>query len=118
MISVWSVTQGLNETLESYTEKFTATYLCVANPNEELVIQAYVAGVAKENAQLSLCDNDVGDMKSLINKAYKLSDTQEMNKNRASRVHHNDQRRVDHDRGGRLSRNSRNHQSFSSRANH
>ena len=75
MTSLWSVTQGLNETLESYIEGFTATYSCVANPNEELAIQAYVAGIANENVQLSLCDNDVGDMESLINKAYKLSDT-------------------------------------------
>ena len=99
MTSLWSVTQGPNEMLESYTERFTTTYLCVANPNEELAIQAYVAGVANENVQLSLCSNDVGDMESLINKAYKLSDTQEMNRNRASRVHQNDQRRIDHDHG-------------------
>ena len=75
MTSLWSVTQGSNETLESYTERFTTTYSCVANPNEELVIQAYVAGVANKNVQLSLCGNDVGDMESLINKAYKLFDT-------------------------------------------
>ena len=75
MTSICLVTQGPNETLESYTERFTATYSCVANPNEEFVIQAYIVGVANENVQLSLCGNDVGDMESLINKAYKLSDT-------------------------------------------
>ena len=48
-----------------------------------------------------LSGTDVGDMESLINKAYKLSDTQEMNKNRAPRSHQNDQRRSDNDRGGR-----------------
>ena len=40
MTSLWSVIQGPNETLESYTERFTTTYSCVANPNEELAIQA------------------------------------------------------------------------------
>ena len=100
MTSLWSVTQGPNETLKSYTERFIATYSCIANPNEELAIQAYVTGVAKENSQLSLCDNDLGDMESLISKAYKLSDTQEMNRNRASHVHQSDQRRIDHDHGG------------------
>ena len=57
-------------------------------------------------------------MESLINKAYKLFDTQEMNRNRDPHVHHNDQRRVDHDRGERSSQNSRNHQSFNSRVDH
>ena len=101
MTSLWSITQGPNETLESYTERFTATYSCVANPNEDLAIQAFVVGIANENVQLSLSDTDVGDMESLINKAYKLSDPQEMNKNRAPRTHQNDQRRSDNDRGGR-----------------
>ena len=100
MTSLWSVTQGPNKKLESYTKRFTATYSCVANPNEELAIQAYVAGIANGNVQLSLCGNDVGDMESLINKAYKLFDTQEINRNRASHVHQNDQRRIDYDRGG------------------
>ena len=53
MTSLWSVTQGPNETLESYTKMFTTTYSCVTNPNEELAIQAYVSGVANENVQLS-----------------------------------------------------------------
>ena len=83
MTSLWSVTQGPNETFESYTERFTATYSCVTNPNEELAIQTYVSGVANENVQLSLCSNDVGSMESLISNAYKLSDTQKMNRNRA-----------------------------------
>ena len=38
MTSLWSVTQGVNESLEGYTERFTATYLYVTNPNEELAI--------------------------------------------------------------------------------
>ena len=54
MTSLWSITQGPNETLESYTERFTVTYSCVTNPNEELTIQAYVAGVANEIVQLAL----------------------------------------------------------------
>ena len=83
MTSLWSITQGVNESLEGYTKRFTATYSCVTNPNEELAIQAYISEVANENIQLSLCSNDVGSMKSLISKAYKLSDTQKMNKNRA-----------------------------------
>ena len=107
MTSFWSVTQGPNETLESYIKRFTVTYSCVTNPNEELAIQAYIAGIADENVQLSLCGNDVGDMKSLINKAYKLFDTQEMNRNRTPRVHQNDQRRIDYDRGGRSSQRGR-----------
>ena len=100
MTSLWSVTQGVNESLEGYTKRFTMTYSCVTNLNEELVIQAYISGVANENIQLSLCSNDVGSMKSLISKAYKLSDTQKMNRNRAPRTHQNDQRRTDQDRGG------------------
>ena len=107
MTSLWSVTQGINESLESYTERFTTTYSCVANPNEELAIQAYISGVANENIQLSLCGNDAGSMESLISKAYKLADTQKMNRNRAPRTHQNpsqnDQRRTDQDRGGRSS---------------
>ena len=74
MISFWSVTQGPNDKLESYTEMFTATYSCVTNPNEELAIQVYVVGVANENVQLSLCSNDIGNMESLSNKSYKLLD--------------------------------------------
>ena len=107
MISLWSITQGPNETLESYTERFTATYSCVTNPNEELAIQAYVSGVANENIQLSLCSNDVGSMESLISKAYKLFDTQKMNRNRAPRTHQNDQRKIDQDREGRSSQRNR-----------
>ena len=38
MTSLWSVTQDANETLESYTKRFTATYSCVTNPNKELTI--------------------------------------------------------------------------------
>ena len=86
MTSLWSVTQGPNETLESYTERFIVTYSCVT-PNEELAIEAYVSRVANENIQLSLYSNDVGSMESLISKAYKLSDMQNMNRNRAFRTH-------------------------------
>ena len=57
--------------------------------------------------QLALCSNDVESMKSLINKAYKLSDTQEMSKNRTSRIQQNDQRRMDNDHGGRSSQRNR-----------
>ena len=81
MTSLWSITQGVNESLESYTERFTATYSCVTNPNEELAIQAYISGVPNENIQLSLCSDDMGSMVGLISKAYKLSDTQKMNRN-------------------------------------
>ena len=83
MTILWSITQGVNESLDGYTKRFTATYSCVTNPNEELAIHAYISGVANENIQLSLCRNDVRSMKSLISKAYKLSDTQKMNRNRA-----------------------------------
>ena len=81
MTSLWSVTQGINESLEIYTERFTTTYSCITNPNEELAIQAYISGVANENIQLSLYSNDVGSMESLISKTYKLSDMQKMNRN-------------------------------------
>ena len=81
MTSLWSITQGPNETFERYTKRFTAAYSCVTNPNEEFVIQVYVAGVANESVQLALCSNDVENMQSLINRAYKLSDTQEMSRN-------------------------------------
>ena len=46
-------------------------------------------------------------MEGLISKAYKLSDTQKMNKNRAPRTNQNDQRRADYDRGGRSSQRNR-----------
>ena len=81
MTNLWSVTQGVNESLEGYTERFIVTYSCVTNLNEELAIQAYISGVANETIQLSLCSNDVRSMENLISKAYKLSDTQKMNKN-------------------------------------
>ena len=73
--SLWSITQGSDETLEKYTKRFTAAYSCVSNPNEERAIQAYIAGMANENVQLALWSNDVESMENLINRAYKLSDT-------------------------------------------
>ena len=97
--SLWSITQGSDETLEKYTKRFTAAYSCVSNPNEELAIQAYVAGVTNEIVQLALCSNDIESMESLINKAYKLSDTQEMNRNRIPHAHQVNKRRMDNDRG-------------------
>ena len=75
MTSLWSVTQGPDETLERYTKRFTSAYSCVSNPNEELAIQAYIAGMANENVQLALWSNDVESIENLINRAYKLSDT-------------------------------------------
>ena len=116
MTSLWSISQGLNETLERYTERFTAAYSCVTNPNEEFAIQAYVVRVANESVQLALCSNDVEDMESMINKAYKLFDTQEMSKNRTFCTQQNDQRRMDNDRRGQsLKRNRTGHRSESSR---
>ena len=100
MISLWLVTQGPNETLERYTKRFIAAYSCITNPNEEFAIQAYVAGVANENVQLALCSNDVESMENLINKAYKLFDTQEMSRNRTLRIQQNDKRIIDNDRRG------------------
>ena len=75
MTNLWSITQGPNETLERYTERFIGAYSCVTNPNEEFAIQAYVVGVTNESVQLVLCGNAVEDMENLINKMYKLSDT-------------------------------------------
>ena len=74
MTNLWSITQGPNETLEKYIERFTAAYSCVTNPNEEFAIQAYIVRVANESVQLALCGNDVADMENLINKAYKMFD--------------------------------------------
>ena len=48
MTGLWSITQGWNETLERYKERFIAAYSCVTNPNKEFAIQAYVVGVANE----------------------------------------------------------------------
>ena len=98
MTSLWSITQGLSETLDKYTERFIVAYSCVTNPNEEFVIQADLAGVANENVQLTLCGNDMTDMEGLINKAHKLFDMQEMSQNRAPCTQQYDQKRVDLDR--------------------
>ena len=62
----------------------------LTNPNEKLAIQAYLVGVANENVQLALCSNDVESIESLINRAYKLSDTQEMNRNWIPHAHQTD----------------------------
>ena len=86
MTSLWSISQGPNKTLEKYIERFITTYSCVANPNEQFAIQAYIVGVANESIQLALCANDVTDMEGLINKAHKLSNTQEMSQNQAPRT--------------------------------
>ena len=91
-------------------------YSCVTNPNKEFAIQAYVVWVTNENVQLALCGNDVADMESLINKAYKLFETQEMSRNQTPRTQQYDQRRIGNDRGGRSSqRNRAGHRPKSSR---
>ena len=38
LTSLWSIIQGLSETLESYTKRFRAAYSCVANPDEDFAI--------------------------------------------------------------------------------
>ena len=86
MTTMWSITQGPNETFEKYTKRFTAAYSCVTNPNEKFAIQSYIARVTNESVQLALCGNDVTDMEGLINKAYKLSNTQEMSQNRIPHI--------------------------------
>ena len=78
MTNLWSITQGPSETLERYTERFTVAYSCVANPDEEFSIHAYIAGVVNESIRFTLCGNDVADMEALINKVHKLSDMQEI----------------------------------------
>ena len=89
--------------LEKYIERFTAAYSCLIDPNEEFAIQAYIVGVTNESVQLALCGNDVTDMEGLINKAYKLSDMQEMSQNWAPRMQEYDQKRVNPNRGNRPS---------------
>ena len=49
LASLWSITQGSNETLESYTKRFTSAYSCVTSPNEDFAIQAFKVGVTNEN---------------------------------------------------------------------
>ena len=88
-------------------ERFMTTYSCITSLNEKFAIQAYIAGVANESVQLALCGNYVEDMEGLINKAYKLSNTQEMNKNRAPHTQQYDKRRMDIDRGSQSSQISR-----------
>ena len=78
MASLWLITQGLNETLESYTKKFTATYSCVTNPNEDFSIQAFTIGLTSENVKYAFCRANVVDMEELIAKAQKLSETEQM----------------------------------------
>ena len=83
LTSLWSITQGPNETLESYTERLIAAYSCVANPDEDfaIVIKVFTAGV-NESVQCALCGTYVTDMEGLIAKAHKLSNMQEMSHNR------------------------------------
>ena len=95
---MWLITQCQNETLESYTKRFTTVYSCVAKPDEDFAIQAYIARVDNESMKFAFCGNDVTDMEMLINKAHKLSDTQEMSQNRALRRQQYDRRRVELDR--------------------
>ena len=107
MTNLWSITQGQSETLERYTERFTVTYSCVTNLDEEFSIQVYIVRVTNESVQLALCDNDVTDMDGLINKAQKLFNTQEMSQNRAPHTRQYNQMRIELDRGSRPSQRNR-----------
>ena len=44
MTSLWSIIQGQNETLNSYTKRFTTAYSCAAKPNEEFAIKPILLG--------------------------------------------------------------------------
>ena len=78
LANLWSITQGLNETLESYTKRFITAYSCVMNLNEDFAIQAFTIGVTSENVQYALYGTNVVDMKGLIAKAQKLSETEQV----------------------------------------
>ena len=69
--NLWSITQGQNETLKSYTKRFTTTYSYVEKPDEDFAIQAYIAGVSNESMKFALCGNDVIDIKGLISRPIK-----------------------------------------------
>ena len=49
-------------------------YSCVAKPDENFAIQAYIAGLNNESMWFALCSNDITDMEGLIAKAYRLLD--------------------------------------------
>ena len=77
LTSLWSITQGPNETFESYIARFTTTYSCVANLDKDFSIHAFTTGVNNENVQYAFCGVDVTSMEGLIGKAHKLFNTQE-----------------------------------------
>ena len=85
MTSLWLIIQGQNETLDSYIERFTTVDSCVAKPDEEFAIQAYIAGLNNESIRFALGSSDISDMERLIVRAYKLFETLEMSRSRAHR---------------------------------
>ena len=93
--SLWSITQGPNKTLESYTKRFTTAYFCVAKLDEDFAIQDYIARLDNESMRFALCSSDITDMDGLIAKAHRLSDVQEMSHNWAPHPQHYKNRRVD-----------------------
>ena len=107
MTSLWSIIQGQNETFDNYAKSFIASYSCMAKPDEEFVIQAYIIGLNNESMKLALGSNNISDIESLIVKAHKLSETLEMSRSRMPRPQYYDQKRmelekkVDSDRGSR-----------------
>ena len=76
--SLWSITQGPNETFESYTKRFTTTYSYVTNMNEDFAIQAFKIGVTSESVQYVFYGLNIMDIEALIAKAQKLSKAEEM----------------------------------------
>ena len=82
LTNVWLITQGLNETLESYTQRFMTAYSCVENPDEDLAIQAFIVGLNNEIIKYALCGIDITNMEGFIAKTQKLLDTQEMSHSR------------------------------------
>ena len=105
--SLWSITQGPNKTLESYTKRFTTAYSCVAKLDEDFAIQAYIARLSNESIRFTLCSNDITNMERFIAKAHRLSDAQEMSHCRAFRPQHYENRRVEPDRRVESDRNGR-----------
>ena len=73
LASLWSIGQGPNETLRSYTKRFTMAYLDVMDLNENFTVQAFRVGVANEHVHYALCGTDITDMEDLIVRAQTLA---------------------------------------------
>ena len=74
----------LNETLRSYTKRFTVAYFDVTNQKEDFAIHAFKVGVTNENVHYAFCGTDIMNIEGLITKAQKLAEAKEMRIDRTS----------------------------------